>query len=139
VIQTKSDKVRVAVDALNAGDFDGYARAFSPGCVRWTSGFGDATLEESLAQLSELRTKFSGFRLDAKLLLESGDHVVARWVNTGTHTGNFGGIPRTDRAILIDACEVYEFTGDVITRTWAYCDPLELPRQLGAVPELDAG
>ena len=135
--------VRAAVAALNSGDPEGYLQAFTPTSLRWVPGIEEpfplAAIAENIGQLS---SAFTGFFLGEKLLFGSGRHVCARWLMTGTHTGEYLGIAPTGRSISVEQCEVYEFDADdggQVVNTWSYGDPLAMFRQLGVVPGAEAG
>jgi predicted ester cyclase len=133
------DAVRGAVRALNSGDFDGYLSAFAPTCLRTVPGMPEPLqLSEIGDNLRALGVAFDGFRLDPAVLFGDGRYVCARWIMTGTHTGEYFGIPATDRAISVETWEVYEFDDGEVVASWAFGDPLELVRQLGALPDAEA-
>ena len=136
------EAVRAAVAALNAGDPEGYLQAFTPTSLRWVPGivepFPLVDIAENIGQLS---SAFTGFFLGEELQFGSGRHVCARWLMSGTHTGEYLGIAPTGRSISVAQCEVYEFDADEggrVTNTWSYGDPLAMFRQLGAVPGSEA-
>lgn len=126
-----ADAVRGAVAALNRGDVDGYAGFFAPDCQRWLPGIGPVGAAVVVESLRELQAAFDGFRLDERLLLESGHHVVARWGAMGRHTGIYQGLPATGTEVDVETCEIYEIGGDQITASWSYGDPMALLAQLG--------
>jgi predicted ester cyclase len=129
--------VRAAVDALNGGDVEGYLAAFSPSCLRWVSGTDTPrTLDDMRADIAELFGAFEPLHLHEDLLFGSHSHVCARWRLVGVHTGAYFGLPATGREISVQNCEVYEYDGALVVAVWTYGDPLELARQLGAVPGL---
>lgn len=126
-----ADAIRRAVEALNQGDRDGYGAAFHPDAERTVPGVQEPLpASVVLDVLAELQTAFEGFRLDPLLLLESGDHVVARWRTTGTHTGSFQGLAPTGRRFETESCEVYVFRDGKVARSWSYGDPSEMTAQL---------
>jgi len=128
-----AEAVMRAVEALNRGDLDAYAAAFWPDAEREVPGVaGMLTMEASLDMLRYLRAAFDGMRLDADLLLESGDYVVARWRTTGVHTGEFAGIAPTNRHVDVVNCEIYELRDGKVARSWAYGDPADMVSQLTA-------
>ena len=64
-----------------------------------------------------------------------GDRVAARFVNTGTHEGEFMGVPASGRAIKVEGSDFCRFDDEArITAHWAYADNLELMQQLGVMP-----
>jgi predicted ester cyclase len=84
-----------------------------------------------LDSLRDLHAAFDRFRLDALLLIESANYVIARWRTTGVHTGTYLGIEPTGRAIDSETCEIYEFHDGQVTRSWSYGDPGAMFTQLG--------
>jgi predicted ester cyclase len=130
--------VRAAVAALNDGDVEGYLAGFSPSCLRWVAGTDMVrTLDDMRSDIAELYGAFEPLHLHEDLLFGSDRHVCARWRLVGVHTGAYFGIPATGREISMQNCEVYEFDGAHVVAVWTYGDPLDLMRQLGAVPELE--
>lgn len=137
------EAVRAAVAALNSGDPEGYLLAFTPTSLRWVPGIEEPfPLVDIAENIGQLSSAFTGFFLGEELLFGAGRHVCARWVMSGTHTGEYLGIAPTGRAISVPQCEVYEFDADDggrVTNTWSYGDPLAMFRQLGVVPGAEAG
>jgi len=133
------DAVRSAVQALNGGDIDAYLGAFEPSCLRWVPGVPDGLPLADIAEsLTSLREALSDFQLEEIVLFGGDDHVCARWRTVGRHTGEYFGVPATGRSVSIENCEVYQFDGDRVVASWVYGDPLDLFRQLGALPETGA-
>jgi predicted ester cyclase len=127
--------VRSAVTALNHGDVDGYLGAFSPSSLRWVSGIDQPrTLDDMRADIVELYGAFEPLHLGEDLLFGSARFVCARWRLAGIHTAPYFGLPATGREISVSNCEVYEYDGSQVVTVWTYGDPLDLFRQLGAVP-----
>jgi predicted ester cyclase len=139
------EALRAAVGALNAGDAQGYLRAFTPTSLRWVPGIERPfPLVDIAENVDQLLSAFTGFVLDEELLFGDGRHVCARWRMRGTHTGEYLGIAATGRVISVDQCEVYEFDADAdrggrVTNTWSYGDPMALFSQLGVVPGAEGG
>ena len=131
------------VAALNAGDPERYLQAFTPTSLRWVPGIEEPfPLVDIAESIGQLTAAFTGFSLGEELLFESGRHVCARWLMTGTHTGEYLGIAPTGRSISVEQCEVYEFDADEdgrVTNTWSYGDPLAMFRQLGVAQGAEAG
>jgi predicted ester cyclase len=128
--------VRSAVAALNDRDIDGYLQRFSPSCLRWVSGIDTPrTLDDMRSDIVELYGAFDPLQLGEDLLFGSERFVCARWRLVGVHTGTYFGLPATGHGISVQNCEVYEYDGSQVVAVWTYGDPLELLRQLGAVPE----
>jgi predicted ester cyclase len=125
--------IRAAVAALNSGDIDGYLQHFDPSCMRWVAGLDQPlSLTQIRDSLHHLRGAFEALYLHEDLLFGNEQFVCARWRLRGIHVKDFMGIAPGRREIATQTCEVYEFGGERIVATWAYGDPGELFRQIGA-------
>jgi len=60
--------------------------------------------------------------------------VVNRVRLTGTHKGEFAGVPATDKHIDASAMAMYRFKGDKISELWAIWDVMTMVTQMGARP-----
>jgi steroid delta-isomerase-like uncharacterized protein len=70
--------------------------------------------------------------------IEDADTLAARWTWSGTHTGEFLGMPPTGRRASTTGMHIFQFSGDLIAETWVSHDALGLLTQLGLV-SLDVG
>ena len=68
-------------------------------------------------------------------LVAEGDKVVARTTMTGTHRGDFFGIPPTGRRVTLSGVHVMRFADGRLIEHWGNNDDLGLMRQLGVIPE----
>jgi steroid delta-isomerase-like uncharacterized protein len=59
-----------------------------------------------------------------------GDRVVSRYVSTGTHLGEFEGIPPTGRRVVVNEVSVYRVLQGRIVNQWGFPDVMSLLRQL---------
>src|SRR5689334_15113414 len=67
-------------------------------------------------------------------IVAEGDLVVARASFTGTHQGEFLGIPPTGRQVTVSAIHVCRLADGKIMERWTNSDELGMLRQLGAIP-----
>ncbi len=74
-----------------------------------------------------MRGIFPDLVLSAEDLIAEGDKAVLRWSATGTHQGEFMGVPVT--GIGIDRIE-----GGKIVEHWEQFDAMGMMQQLGAIP-----
>lgn len=74
------------------------------------------------------------WRTDIEDLIAEGNKVVARITITGTHTGDFFGIPATGRKIRISGIYIARIANGKIVEHWGEEDSLGLMQQLGAIP-----
>jgi predicted ester cyclase len=64
-------------------------------------------------------------------LIAEGDKVVARVRMTGTHTGDFWGVPPTGRRVNLTAIYIVRIAGEKIVDHWGEEDGMKVFRQLG--------
>jgi steroid delta-isomerase-like uncharacterized protein len=80
-----------------------------------------------------LHRAFPDLQITAEDLIAEGDKVVARNTVTGTHQGEYMGLPPTGRSVTYDEIFIVRFAGGRIAETWGVVDVLAQLRQLGAV------
>jgi len=93
--------------------------------------------EELRADAETLIRAFPDLRLEGTSGYECGEGVyVIEWTLTGTHEGEYIGIPPTHRAIELPACSIFKLSADgLVGEEIVYFDTGTLLRQLGALPE----
>jgi steroid delta-isomerase-like uncharacterized protein len=84
---------------------------------------------------------FVGRRLafpDAAVTVEDqvseGDKVVSRLAITGTHQGEFMGIPATGKSFSIGAIAIFRIEDGKIAERWGETDNIGMMQQLGVIP-----
>jgi steroid delta-isomerase-like uncharacterized protein len=82
-----------------------------------------------------LRAAYPDIRMTAEDLIAEGDKVVARISITGTHQGEFMGVPATGKQITVPAVDIVQFRDGKATAHWGVTDGLTWMQQLGAIPE----
>ncbi len=67
-------------------------------------------------------------------LVAEADTVVAYWTNTGTHQGEFMGIPPSGRTVTISGVDIHRLRGGRMAEHWHVIEQLQMLQQLGAIP-----
>ncbi|OXM55762.1 ester cyclase [Amycolatopsis alba] len=94
----------------------------------------DATGAEALKQVwTVLLRAFPDLRVEAEDVLADGDKVVCRNIVTGTHRGEFRGLPATGKTVSYGEIFIFRFAGGRIAEIWGVVDVLTQLRQLGAL------
>jgi steroid delta-isomerase-like uncharacterized protein len=62
------------------------------------------------------------------------DMVATRWTITGTHHGDFQGVPPTGRPVTMAGVDISRFVDGKIAEHWAQFDVLSVLQQIGAIP-----
>jgi len=100
---------------------------------------GEPSGREGLkAFVTLLRTAFPDIRFTIDDQLAEGDKVAPRLHFTGTHRGEFAGVPATGKPVTATAINLQRVADGQIQETWLDWDALGLMQQLGAVPAPEA-
>ncbi|HEX3813450.1 MAG TPA: ester cyclase [Mycobacteriales bacterium] len=126
-------------DALNSGDEELIATTiddiFDPDVRIGTPLPIEATGAQALKQVwSTLLRAYPDLHVTVEDLFGEGDRVVARNTVTGTHQGEYLGIPPTGRSVTYNEMFIVRFADGRIAETWGVVDLLSQLRQLGAIP-----
>lgn len=83
-----------------------------------------------------LRAAFPDMQFTVEDMIAEGDKVVTRYYLTGTHQGEFMGIPATGKPVKIDAIWIHRLDGGRIVegRNWGQFDALGMMQQMGVFP-----
>ena len=124
-------------ERINAGDIDGFGELLAEDFVEHEELPGLEPGKEGVKQLFHMyRAAFPDLRMEPQDVLVSGDKAVARVRATGTHQGEFLGMPATGRSVDVQLIDITRFGDDGLAREhWGVLDALALMQQLGAIPE----
>jgi steroid delta-isomerase-like uncharacterized protein len=87
-------------------------------------------------RVSMLRAAF-GQRFTIEDVVAQDEEVVVRWTGSGTHVGDFMGIPPTGRSFTIAGIDIHRFRDGRMAEHWHVVDQLALLQQLGVLPQPD--
>jgi steroid delta-isomerase-like uncharacterized protein len=129
--------MRRLYDLINAGDIDGFGELLAEDFVEHEETPGLDPTKEGVKQFFHMyKAAFPDLRMEAQDVLMSGDKVVARARATGTHQGEFLGMPATGKHVDVQLIDIIRFDEDGLAREhWGVFDALALLQQLGAIPE----
>jgi steroid delta-isomerase-like uncharacterized protein len=95
----------------------------------------EATGAELLKEvLGRLLRAFPDLHVRVEDMIAQGDKVVARDTVTGTHRGEYMGLPPTGKSVSYDEIFIARFADGRIAETWGVVDVLSQMRQLGVIP-----
>ena len=90
---------------------------------------------EGLKQVfSTFRSAFPDMRMTIEDQVAEGDKVVSRATASGTHLGDFMGIPATGKSFSMGIIDILRFEDGKIAERWGEADFMGLMQQLGVVP-----
>ena len=124
--------VRASVDALNAGDKDTLLAVVAPDFVIHYAELPEPLQgRETWKQGFELmKHAFPDLEVHVDDMVAANDKVAVRLTLSGTHQGEFQGIPPTGRKIRYVSHEFYRVADGLIAEEWICSDTASLFRQL---------
>ena len=69
-------------------------------------------------------------------LIAEGDKVVACWSMSGTHKGEYLGVPATNKNVSVDGITIHHITNGKIMDTYSNYDALGMMQQLVVAPAI---
>ena len=125
--------VRRWIEAYNDRDDQAEADVRAPGYVAHVSGVPAPLNSEDWTQfIAGFTEAFPDLRLTVEDVLAEGDMVAARVAFHGTHTGDFQGIPPTNKQVVFSGMELNRMLDGKVAEHWVELDRLGLLQQLGA-------
>ena len=82
---------------------------------------------------------FTGLKFEVQDMICEKDKVVASWVITGTHTGEFNGIAATNKKVMVEGISIHQISNGKIMDTSSVWDTLGLLKKIGAVVTVGRG
>lgn len=131
--------VRRFCDATNDADAVRRARAIeelvAPDARVRTPLPTEATGAELIKEVFDtLHRAYADLHVAIEDLIAEGDKVVSRNTVTGTHHGEYMGVPATGRSVTYNEIFVLRLANGRIVETWGVVDVLAQMRQIGAMP-----
>ena len=123
-------------DLINAGDVEGFGELMVDDFVEHEETPGLAPTKEGVKEFFRMfMAAFPDLRMAPQDVLPSGDKIVARIRVTGTHHGEFMGMPATGKSIDVQAIDIVRFDDDgLASEHWGVFDVMGMMEQLGVVP-----
>lgn len=98
--------VRGFYDDINRGDVAGFMAKLADDFVEHEAFPGVPPTRQGVGMLFEqLRNAFSGFRMNVEAIAAEGDMVMVRGTMTGTHVGEFMGVPPSGKEVRMPFCD----------------------------------
>lgn len=130
--ESNIELVRAGFEALNAGDLDACIELVKPDLI-----INLAELPEPLhgrdiwrQGAAMFRRAFPDLHAEIEDIFGSGDRVAVRLSMSGTHRGEYLGIPATGRPVSYVSHEFYRVQDGLIAEEWLCSDTASLLRQI---------
>ena len=129
--------IRRMYELISAGEIDGFGDLIADDFVEHEEALpGMERTKDGVKQLFQvLRAAFPDLHMEPRDVLVSGDKAVARVSATGTHRGEFMGMPASGRGVDVQLIDIIRFGDDGLAREhWGIFDQMTMMQQLGAIP-----
>jgi steroid delta-isomerase-like uncharacterized protein len=137
----RTETVERCLAAYNRHDGAGFAGCFTEDGVFRPVATGEIAegREQIQAVMGDVWQAFPDWTLERRGLYECDDAVWVAWTISGTHEGEFRGIPPTHRRFEMLGCSHFTLAADgLIAQDDVYYDSATMLRQLGLMPEPEA-
>ena len=123
------------MEAIHTGNPDPVLATLHPDCAFEMPGM-PATVEDLVHMLPAFHAAFPDLRVTVGEMIAEGDKVAYRLTATGTHTGEFMGIPATGKRVTFTETHVDQIANGKIVRHDGDWDQIGLLQQLAVIPAL---
>jgi steroid delta-isomerase-like uncharacterized protein len=125
---------RFTSEFLTTGDAALAEEFLSPDIVLHFAGQQQRGRDTYLAVVAANGDTFEDLVWTVEEMVADGDAVAVRYTMTGTHRGDFAGIPPTGNAVVAQSMAFYRLADGQIVEERAQLDMLGILQQLGAAP-----
>jgi steroid delta-isomerase-like uncharacterized protein len=99
-------------------------------------GVGGSGKDALRGFVATTRSAFPDFAVETLAVIAAGDEVWIHSRMTGTHQGEFAGIPATGNSIAVEMIDRVRVRDGKAIEHWGVSDDLGMMTQLGALPDM---
>jgi len=122
-------------EIVNNGNLDMFNESnFTPDVLMHASPENIVGIDQARTYYANYLTGFSNIQFTIKDVFGQGDKLVKHWNFSGTHTGDFFGIPATGKSVSIDGVTLVRMSGGRIAEEQDFMDNMDFMTQLGLIP-----
>ena len=126
---------RFTEEIWNRGNLDAIEEFVAENYDRHDPANPEVAGREGFIELvAAVRGALPDLRLTIDDMLAEGDKVVTRYTMSGTHQGEFQGIPPTGRQVTMTGISILRINNGQAVEAWNNADQLGFLQQLGAIP-----
>ncbi len=123
-------------EAVNSGNLNAIRDLVAPNAVDHDPAPDQGVGPEGFIKFfTMLRTAFPDMKVTVEHLVADDDNVAFAYTLTGTHSGDFLGVPATGKSISARGMQITRFENGKQVERWGSSDQLGILQQLGAAPK----
>jgi steroid delta-isomerase-like uncharacterized protein len=128
--------VRRFYDEVSAGNLGVIDELIADDLVEHEAFPGIEPSKEGTKQFFAMfRSAFPDLRMEAHEMVGEGDLVCARGTMSGTHKGEFMGMPPSGKRFEVEGFDMVRIRDGQMHEHWGVFDTMTMMQQLGAIPE----
>jgi len=135
--QQNIDALQQAARRFHVKDIEGYLALYSSSVIH--HGYS-SRIRPGVAGLREhytaLLKAIPNLKIDIDDVIAQGEKVAHRFTFSGTHQGEFLGIPASGKRISVSGMQMNLFSAGKCIEVWSVHDSHRFLNQIGAVPQL---
>lgn len=131
--QTNKELFRRSIESLNNRDQGAFAETHTEDVVLHDHDEDLHGIEAAIEHEWTIYDAFPDMEYSLEHILAEDDLVAGRWIVSGTHEGEFEGIPPTGEEVEVPASGLFQVENGKISEVWLTYDRLGLLQQLGVV------
>ncbi len=133
VVEQNKELIRNYLKEMDKKNFEIFNEVYAPDAkTYYPSNSSESTsVEQTVSMTKSIYAAFPDFTHNIEELIATGDKVILRLIDTGTHEGEFNGIPATGKKIEIGVIAIVYFKEGKIVEVREEYDMIGLMQQLG--------
>ena len=123
-------------EAINSGNLEKFKELMAPNVLDHDPAPDQGPGPEGFISFFEtFRAAFPDLKVEVEQMVADEDNVSIAYTVTGTHKGDFMGVPATNKAISARGVQIARFENGKIVERWGSSDELGILKQIGASVE----
>ena len=133
---------RMLQDGFRTGDIDVLRETVSPNMIENEEGspFAEEFSIELMAEVTSMMASgLTDFEIEIIEMVAEDDQVAVLMTWTGTHTGDFMGIPATGNELSVPVFDLFRIEDGLVAEHWGVTDNLAFGMAFGMIPPMEEG
>jgi len=120
-------------EAINSGNLEKFHQLMAPSVIDHDPAPDQGPGPEGFVQFfTTFRSAFPDLEITVEQMVADEENVSIAYTVTGTHKGDFMGVPATNKKIKARGVQIAKFEGGKIVERWGSSDELGILKQIGA-------
>ncbi len=136
---SQQDNVRAAErfgEAVNSGNFEVFKEVTDQGVIDHDPAPDQGPGPQGFIDFfTKFRSAFPDLAVSVEHEVKDEDNIAIAYTVTGTHRGDFMGVPATGKRIKARGMQIARFENGKIVERWGSSDELGILKQIGAAPK----